>query len=246
MGYLNNSTVSIDAILTTKGRELLAKGSTNGLDIKYFALGDDEVNYDLWNPSHPLGSDYYGIIIENMPVLEASPIPEQNLRSKLITLPKGTTSLKTITVNQSSIGTSTAPLLYLSNGDKQTNTPNNFPINLGLSSEGSGNNNTLGYSVIYDPRYFGIIAGATPPGFANINVNNINQSNARLFGDALSSTLVSTITAGIFTILLPSNISALPIGNSVQNIIIQGNEVGGTLTIPVYFRRGDVVSGGSQ
>lgn len=246
MGYLNNSTVSIDAILTTKGRELLAKGSANGLDIKYFALGDDEVNYDLWNPAHPLGSDYYGIIIENMPVLEASPIPEQNLRSKLISLPKGTTSLKTITTNASSIGTSTAPLLYDINGVKQANTPFNFPINLGLSSEGSGNNNTLGYSVIYDPRYFGVIAGATPPGFSGINVNNTNQSNATLFGDALSSTLVSTITAGTFTISLPPNISVLPIGNSIQNIIIQGNEVGGTLTIPVYFRRGNVSGGSSQ
>ena len=70
MGYLNNASVSVDAILTTKGREILSNGTTNGLDIKYFALGDDEVNYDLWNPSHPLGSDYYGIIIENMPVLE--------------------------------------------------------------------------------------------------------------------------------------------------------------------------------
>ena len=86
MGYLNNASVAVDAILTTKGRELLSQGgNTNGLDIKYFALGDDEVNYDLWNPANPLGSDYYGIIIENMPVLEASPIPEQNLKSKLIT-----------------------------------------------------------------------------------------------------------------------------------------------------------------
>jgi hypothetical protein len=84
MGYLNNSTVTVDAILTTKGRESLSQGSVNGLDIRYFALGDDEVNYDLWNPAHPLGSDYYGIIIENMPVLEASPIPEQNLKSKLM------------------------------------------------------------------------------------------------------------------------------------------------------------------
>ena len=84
MGYLNNASVTVDAILTTKGRQKLAAGTANGLGIAYFALGDDEVDYDLWNPAHPLGSDYYGIVIENMPVLEASPIPEQNLKSKLI------------------------------------------------------------------------------------------------------------------------------------------------------------------
>ena len=98
MGYLNNASVTVDAILTTKGRELLSQGgSTKGLDIKYFALGDDEVNYDLWNPANPLGSDYYGIIIENMPVLEASPIPEQNLKSKLLTLGKDTQQLAFLT-----------------------------------------------------------------------------------------------------------------------------------------------------
>ena len=87
MGYLDNTSVTVDAILTKKGREYLASGRGN-FEITQFALGDDEVDYTLWNTAHSLGSDYYGEIIENMPVLEA--ITDENfaLRYKLLTLPK--------------------------------------------------------------------------------------------------------------------------------------------------------------
>lgn len=97
MGYLDNSTVTVDAILTLKGRELLAKGN-NAFNITQFALGDDEIDYTLWNTDHPLGTDYYGIIIENMPITEAIPDETQALRSKLITLPKNTTNIPVVSV----------------------------------------------------------------------------------------------------------------------------------------------------
>ena len=87
MGYLDNSSITVDAILTKKGRELLAKGRQN-FNITQFALADDEVDYDLWNPAHPLGSDYYGVVIESMPITEAVPDETQSMKYKLITLPK--------------------------------------------------------------------------------------------------------------------------------------------------------------
>ena len=59
MGYLNNSVVTVDAILTKKGRELLARGD-GSFKITQFALADDEIDYTLYNPSHPSGSAYYG------------------------------------------------------------------------------------------------------------------------------------------------------------------------------------------
>jgi len=252
MGYLNNSTVTVDAILTTKGREALSKGSTNGLDIRYFALGDDEVNYDLWNPAHPLGSDYYGIIIENMPVLEASPIPEQNLKSKLITLPKDTTSLKTIQSNltQGSIGTSTAPIRYDDNSVRSsTNTiGTSIPITFSLSSAGSGNNNTLGYTITYDSRYFQIslpVSAVSAPGQEVQPTFTLTQTLTNNIGDSSTSSLTSVVTLSPDIIVTTiSNIPSLPTGNSIQNIFVQGNEVGGQLTIPVYFRRGNVQSSG--
>ena len=83
MGFLNNTSQTIDAILTKRGRERL--GQTGQLNITKFALADDEVDYALWDPSHPNGTNSYGTVIENMPVLE--PVQDQSLslRYKLVT-----------------------------------------------------------------------------------------------------------------------------------------------------------------
>jgi hypothetical protein len=46
MGFLNNASVTVDAILTKKGRELLARGN-NEFKITKFALSDDDIDYTL-------------------------------------------------------------------------------------------------------------------------------------------------------------------------------------------------------
>ena len=86
MGYLNKATITVDAILTNRGRELLAQGGRSAFNITKFAVADDEVDYGLYNVAHPEGSEYYGAIIENMPVLEATPDEQQIMRYKLVTL----------------------------------------------------------------------------------------------------------------------------------------------------------------
>lgn len=86
MGYLNKATITVDAILTNRGRELLAEGGRNSFNITKFAVADDEVDYGLYNVAHPEGSEYYGAIIENMPVLEATPDEQQIMRYKLVSL----------------------------------------------------------------------------------------------------------------------------------------------------------------
>ena len=92
MGYLNNSVITVDAILTTKGRQLLAKND-GSFKITQFAVADDEINYTLYNPIHPSGSAYYGEAIQNMPLLEAFPKETQIMKYKLVTLPRGTAKL---------------------------------------------------------------------------------------------------------------------------------------------------------
>ena len=92
MGFLNNTSVTVDAILTKKGRELLARGQ-NEFQITKFALSDDEIDYNLWDVTHPNGSNYYGAVIENMPLLESFVDENQVMRFKLITLPKNTAKL---------------------------------------------------------------------------------------------------------------------------------------------------------
>jgi len=87
MGYLDKSTITVDAILTNRGRELLSQGTgTGNFQITKFAVADDEVDYGLYNTAHPLGSNYYGSIIENMPVLEATPDETQIMRYKLVSI----------------------------------------------------------------------------------------------------------------------------------------------------------------
>jgi len=95
MGYLNNQVVEVDAILTKRGRELLSRGAQY-FNITQFALADDEIDYRLWNPNHSLGSNYYGEIIEQMPILEAVPDEQQMMKSKLVTLPKTTRKVPVI------------------------------------------------------------------------------------------------------------------------------------------------------
>jgi hypothetical protein len=102
MGYLNNSTIVVDAILTRKGRELLARGQ-NEFNITHFALADDEIDYTLWNSDHPLGTAFYGAVIEAMPITEAVPDETQVMKYKLVTLPKRTVRIPVVSVPNSSI-----------------------------------------------------------------------------------------------------------------------------------------------
>ena len=102
MGYLDNSIVTVDAILTKKGRELLARGD-GSFNITQFALADDEIDYTLYNPLHPSGSALYGEAIENMPLLEAFPDETQIMKYKLTTLPRGTSKLPILDIGYSSI-----------------------------------------------------------------------------------------------------------------------------------------------
>jgi len=102
MGYLNNSSIVVDAILTRKGRELLARGQ-NEFNITHFALADDEIDYTLWNPDHPLGSAYYGATIEAMPITEAVPDETQVMKYKLVTLPKKTVRIPVVSVPNNSL-----------------------------------------------------------------------------------------------------------------------------------------------
>jgi hypothetical protein len=126
MGYLDNSSITVDAILTLKGRELLSQGG-NAFNITQFALADDEIDYSLWNTDHPLGTDYYGVLIENLPLTEAVPDESQMMRYKLISLPKSTTNIPVITVGESSITLTTA-------GASSVITPNTANIQNGNSN----------------------------------------------------------------------------------------------------------------
>ena len=91
MGYLNNSTRVLDAILTKKGRELLSSGGN--FNVTKFALGDDEIDYQLWDTTHTRGTDYYGAVIDNLPALEPFNDPSEIMKYKLVTRSDGTQAM---------------------------------------------------------------------------------------------------------------------------------------------------------
>ena len=97
MGYLDNTSVTVDAVLTKKGREILSR--TGNLDIASFTCSDTGVDYTLWNPDHPSGSAFYGEAIENLPNFEASVHSEYTLRNRLVTLNQNTIAIPALEVN---------------------------------------------------------------------------------------------------------------------------------------------------
>lgn len=140
MAYLDNTTVTVDAVLTKKGRERLSQGRDQ-FNITQFAIADDEIDYSLYNTAHPLGSNYYSNIIESMPVLEAIPDESQVMRYKLVTLSsnKGITRIpqislgglsNTFVLNQGDGATIIAPRTTAIAGDCTTQT---FDVNSGYT-----------------------------------------------------------------------------------------------------------------
>jgi len=156
MAYLDNTTITVDAILTKKGREKLAAGQP--LNISQFALGDDEIDYTLYDAAHPKGSAYYDSSIIATPILEASPDETQALKYKLVTLPKSTTKIPQVSLNATLIAAKT--------------TGGQFPINPSTSPAGNRNG---GYTAVLGNKNAGTIVGE---GLTNVNTTTTTFSNS--------------------------------------------------------------------
>jgi hypothetical protein len=130
MGYLDGDTVTVDAVLTKKGREILGKGGS--LNITSFTLSDTGVDYTLWNTAHPSGSANYGEAIENLPMLEAGVHAQDHHRNRLITLNQDTIAIPAIEVSAPGLATSTNTLTFDDthiNGITVSITPKGFASN---------------------------------------------------------------------------------------------------------------------
>lgn len=144
MGYLDNSSITVDAVLTKKGREILKNGGN--LNITSFTLSDTGVDYRLWNPDHPSGSAFYGEAIENLPMLEASVHAEYNLRNRLISLNQNTIAVPALTIgNLDTVG---GTVKTFNEGDEATGTINVELLGFTPSGNTTGFNY---YFVIQDP-----------------------------------------------------------------------------------------------
>ena len=163
MGYLDNTSITVDAILTKRGRELLARGD-GSFRITQFALADDEIDYTLYNPNNPSGSAFYGQAIDNMPLLEAFADESQIMKYKLATLPRGTATLPVLSLGRSA--------LTLQQGASEAITPQTLNY-LGAASSFE----TSGYSAtIADVRTMATFTGIGINSDIWINSNEIEIS----------------------------------------------------------------------
>jgi len=216
MAILNPTFITVDAILTTKGRELLARND-GSFQITQFALADDEVDYTLYNPNHPSGSAFYGEAIENTPVLEAFPNESQIMRYKLVTLPRGTSKLPVINLGYNSI--------TLRQGASLTITPQTLNY-LGAVSTFEANGYT---ATIADSRLLSTFTGTgvttTSP------VSNLNTTT----GAVLSLTQVGTsftLVGTTINTLFGSTLTSL-----VTTITVIGRDSGARITIPLNIQK---------
>lgn len=206
MGYLDKTTITVDAILTKKGRELLAKGSEE-FNITQFALSDDEIDYGLWDVNHQLGTNYYGQAIEAMPLVEAVPNENYIMKSKLVTLPKNVSRMPTVTVGITTIN-------LKGGGDKAPITPN--------TANYANGNATYGYTAILadsDVAYLNVARGG------KVNTE-YNPTVVDFIGDSGNS--VSVIGTRFEVVA-----KAQPTQAATTTLTIIGNETGGYINITI-------------
>jgi hypothetical protein len=201
MAYLDNTEITVDAILTKKGRQKLASGQA--LNITKFALGDDEIDYTLYEPAHPKGSAYYDSAIRAIPITEATPDETQVLRYKLVTLPKGTTQIPIVRLGIPSIG------VTQSEGGVAM-TPTTSP---------AGNTNA-GYTMVLADQNSGTLTvtkGATATGTIPV-----------FLGEEVSTT--AQVVNGLEFKFTPNPSLTYDVSTTIT---VYGNETGGSQTIPV-------------
>ena len=218
MGYLNNQVVTVDAILTKKGRQLLAQND-GSFRITQFALADDEIDYTLYNPDHISGSAFYGEAIQNMPLLEAFPDESQIMKYKLTTLPRGTAKLPVLDLGYSAI--------TLKQGASLAITPQTLNY-LGNTTAFE----TSGYTAtISDVRTMSTFNGI---GIQSTAATAQNNNSTTTLGTNVSSTVIGTqinLRATTVNTLFSSN------DTLSTTLTVVGLDSGARLTIPVIITK---------
>jgi hypothetical protein len=217
MAILNPTIVTVDAILTTKGRELLARND-GSFQITQFALADDEVDYTLYNPTQPSGSAFYGEAIEKLPIIQAFPNDTQIMRYKLVTLPRGTSRLPVISLGYNTV--------TLKQGASLTITPQTLNY-LGANSSFETN----GYvATIADIRLVSAFQGTgittTTPSAADLNTTTGTVLSKSTLGTSF------TITATTINTLFGSSLTSLSTA-----LTVVGRDSGARITIPVNIQK---------
>jgi hypothetical protein len=205
MAYLDNQTITVDAVLTQKGRELLAQ--TGNLNITSFALADDEIDYTLYEPNHPNGSAFYDIALRNTPVFEPLTDETQTMKYKLVTLNQGVTAIPVITIAQDKILVSRD-----FTGDIIISPSTNPAYNLQAGYTAILGNKLVGTLIVTQTNSINAVSNTVPTFAGNINTTSAQVVVGNVFRFVPNSSLGTTTTT---------------------NLTIIGNESGGSISIEV-------------
>jgi len=205
MAYIDNQTITVDAILTKKGRELLAQAGN--LNITSFALADDEIDYTLYQPNHPNGSAFYDLALRNTPVFEPVSDETQVMKYKLVSLNQGVSSIPVISIAQDKIS---VPRDYT--GDIIISPSTNPTYNL-----------TLGYTAILGNKNVGALVVEQ-----SNSINSVSSTIPTFAGD-INTTSAQVVVGQKFRFLPNSSLGK----TTSTTLTIIGNESGGSLSIEV-------------
>ena len=226
MGYLDYSSITVDAILTKRGRELLSRND-GSFQITQFALGDDEIDYSLFNETHPNGTLYSTEAIEYMPLIEAIPYENNIMSHKLVSLARGTSKLPIVTANVSKI-----TLTVGATAQVNPNTLNFLDSNT-TAIEPSGYTATIA-----DRRLLSnFVSKGT--GAGSQNALTINPYVGTAVSEALRGSVFS-LTAINSTTLFGSNTKLL------TTLTVTGNDTGASVVIPVEINKTVVAQSATQ
>lgn len=205
MAFLDNQQITVDAVLTKKGRELLAQNGN--LNITSFALADDEIDYTLYQPNHPNGSAFYDIALRNTPVFEPLTDETQVMKYKLVTLNQGVTAIPVITIAQDKILVTrdyTGDIVITPSTSPSYNLQSGYTAILG--------NKNVGTLIVQQSSAINSISNTIPTFAGNINTTSAQVVIGNSFRFVPNSGLGTTTTT---------------------NLTIIGNESGGSVSIEV-------------
>ena len=213
MGYLDNNSITVDAILTKRGRELLSRND-GSFKITQFALGDDEIDYSLFNESHPNGTQYASEAIENMPLIEAIPNGANSMNSKLITLARGAQAIPYIQTSYPATGIS------LNQGGDATISPSTFNLTGG---------NTAGAEeyifTILDNRYRDTFTASG--GTSVATARDANEFSTIAHSESVRGTAV-TLQGTTSNAYFSTSITTV-----TTSLVVEGVTSGAIVTIPI-------------
>jgi hypothetical protein len=147
---------------------VLAKGD-GSFQITKFALGDTEIDYTLYNPTHASGSAYYDIEILQTPVLEAFTNNASSMKSKLV-------SYESLTLLY-------LPVIKLNtlNAETQLHSAGAFLVCCDAETEGNSDGSNA--------NSIGVVGGVNVPGI--IFGSSLQGSNHIKLDQGIDSTAVS-------------------------------------------------------